>query len=92
MYENLSVRKHSNELKKIATSEKKKLIFHVVMILTLHFLILKRVNKYGIFCNNKINDKFLKTILPIPKTTLLLFRELISFRRVYIGVCPSNTR
>ena len=27
------------------------------MILTCHFLILKRVNKYGTFCNNKNNDK-----------------------------------
>ena len=32
------------------------------------FIILKRVNKYGIFCNNKINDKlFENNFLNFPK-------------------------
>ena len=52
------------------------------MILIFHFIILKRVNKYGIFCNYKINVKLSQNNS----------RELISFQRVYIGVCLSNTR
>ena len=65
------------------------------MILTFHFIILKRVKNIELFVIINIFDNFFHNNLfstVLEKLGILFyFKELICFQRIYIGVCLSNT-
>ena len=50
------------------------------MKITLHFIILKTVSKYGIFRNNKNTDKLSQSNFHNPQNTFFILKELLIFQ------------
>ena len=46
------------------------------MVLTFNFIILKRVNKYRIFRNNKYTDKLSQNCFHNPQNNVVYFKEI----------------